>query len=92
MANVDMCYLRFDETIKRAVDYFKLEGKVYKDNLFHLYLMRITFVFTHKYLSIHDKIDYYPYQINKEIVLNDTVKHLKEIDFQFRYYFNPLWC
>lgn len=92
MANIDMCYLMFEETIKRVVDHFKLEGKVYRDQLFHLYVMRITFVFTHKYLSIHDMIDYPPHEINKKTVLDDTVKHLMEIEFQFRYYFNAIWC
>lgn len=92
MATLEIAYLMFEETIKRVVEYFKLDGKVYRDQLFHLYVIRITFVFTHKYLSIHDMVDYPPHEVDKKTILGNTVKHLLEIDFQFRYYFNPLWC
>lgn len=92
MANIKMAYIMFDETIKRVVQNFKLEGVVVQFDLLHLYVRRLVFDFSHRYLTIQDYIDYSLHDIEAKTVLDNTVKHLKEIDFQFRFYFNELWC
>lgn len=92
MASIEYSYMLFDETVKRCVEYLNLDGRIYKDDLLHLYIIRITFVFNYRYLIIHDLVDYVPNEIYKKTVLDNTVQHLKEIKFQFNAYFNDIWC
>jgi hypothetical protein len=92
MANINVSYMMFEETIQRVVQHFNLKGKVVSFDILHLYVKRVCFDFNHHYLNITDYIDFSYSNIDKKTVLYTTVEHLKEIEFQFHYYFNPLWC
>lgn len=90
MASIDCSYMMFEETFKKVVDHWKLDGQVTKHNDFRNYLIGILFRFQDRYLSINDVINFCPDTPRKEI-LDITVKHIKEIKTQFYAYFNAIW-
>jgi uncharacterized protein YuzE len=91
MATVNSAYLMFENTMKQVIDAWEMEGRVSVHYDFCHYLIGILFVFTHRYLSIKDIINYNPDTDKKEI-LDSTVRHLREIKMQFYAYFNAIWC
>ena len=91
MATIQSAYVQFENTIKQVVDYWEMDGKVTKHDDFRNYLIGILFIFRHRYLSIKDVINFDP-QTDRKIILDETVKHIKEIKTQFYAYFNAIWC
>ncbi len=81
----------FYETIKPCIEYFKINGKVNKIDRFDLAAIQISFEFFYKYLTIFDHIYYEVFDVNKKTILENTVKHIKEISYQFRFYFEGIW-
>ena len=92
MASIECSYIMFEQTIKQVIDYWKMDGKVIKHDDFRYDRIVLFFNFTHKYLSINDMITFDPWDYDRKSILDDTVRHLKEIKSQFNYYFNAIWC
>ena len=92
MATLQMIYMKFDETMETFVNHLGLDGKVYHDNLHHLYVKRIAFHFKHRYLTILDNHDYQMDELDPKTIIENSAKHLMEIRNQFNYYFNAIWC
>jgi len=84
---------RFDDLTKEYVKYFKLDGEVIRYDDFMNININIIFKFWCKYLSINDIKVIYGYEYpDISYIFDFTVKHLKDIKFQFEDYFNELWC
>lgn len=91
MATLNSCYLDFEGIMKQCINYFFLEGKVTLHNDYKNHSIGILFRFTYRYLSIKDIINFYLDE-DKKVIMDATIKHLKEIRDQFNYYFNAIWC
>ncbi len=73
------------------MDSFQLEGVVIKFDVPAYAVMRVGFDFSHQYLSIQDYHNYEWADIDPKNVLDQTVKHLRDIKVQFYAYFNAIW-
>lgn len=90
---VTACSIDFDETIKGCIKFFGLEGKVIHQNNYREYSIDVVYLFAHRYLQVHDSVSYeMGTGVSRASILNRTVRHLDSIRFQFKAYFNELWC
>lgn len=91
MANLLSAFINFENTISDIVAHLEMEGNVIKHDDFRNKVVYIFFRFRDQYLSVEDVIGFdVPVAIDN--VFNDTIKHIKEIKFQFYAYFNAIWC
>jgi len=83
----------FDEYINHLIVNLKMEGEIKQHKDFCNYLIHFDFKFRHKYLSTHDILSVgEEYILNPKKIMDDIISFIKEIKFQFDYYFNELWC
>lgn len=93
MEKYNVFYLYFDDVFNQyATKKLKLIGKVKKFHNYNENLLEILFSFSNSYLNIND-IDCYSQcdSLSEIRIAAKTQKKLKEIEYQFRFYFNGIW-
>ena len=92
MAKIESVYMSFDKIMGDFITLYGLTGWVIKENDYMRDKLMIAFKFTYRYLKIYDFVWYEMTDLNKLTVIDDCIKHLREIEFQFKFYFNEVWC
>lgn len=91
MATLDIAFKFFEETFKRVIEHFNMKGTCQLMTIPHIYKTVIIYKFKFSYLTISDEI-YYDCEDRQKYIMDETLKHLADINFQLKYYFNELWC
>jgi hypothetical protein len=91
MATTNAAYVMFEETMKRVIEHLEMDGKASIHHDFRNYLIGVLLRFNHKYLCVKDIINFVP-TTERKIIMDETVKHIREIKKQFHAYFHAIWC
>lgn len=91
MATIDSCFSAFDRVMKQCVDHVGLRGHIFKEIDYPRDKLVIVFSIGFRYLSVQDCIYYEMFELDKKIVLEAAVKHLKDLKYQFDFYFEGIW-
>lgn len=91
MANIFSAYAMFDQTMGKVVGHLNLNGRVIKETDYMLNRLVVAFSFADRYLTVCDFKWYEMFDLHQEKVLYDAVRHLKDIQYQFRFYFEGIW-
>lgn len=91
MATPQTMWVSFESVQKSVVDHFKLNGYVIKEYDCPRDRVLLFYHFDHNYLKIRDYVCYERYDLNETKVFDDMVKLIKDIEYQFRFYFGGVW-
>lgn len=91
MAGIDSCFNAFDTLMQAEVKNLGLDGGVTKHTDYLRARILILYRFVCRYLTICDMVDYDWHDLNKNTVLMATFRHLRDIEYQFRFYFEGIW-
>ncbi len=80
----------FDEIAKYYINKFQLKGRVLQHFRAEYYETWIAFDFNKRYLKVLD-IKKYERHLDPYIILKETYEYLKDLEYQFRFYFEGIW-
>ncbi len=91
MATANTAYAMFEGNINQVIEHWEMDGKVTKHDDYRNRIIGVLFKFRHRYLHVRDVLAF-DVEVPRKNILDDTVRHIKEIKDQFNYYFNAIWC
>jgi hypothetical protein len=91
MATLPTALAMFEQTMESCVNAFGMNGKIQKFNDVRNYDIIVVFTFKECYLSVNDYVKFPVMEFQPYDFLDDIIQHLKDIKYQFNFYFNGIW-